>query len=536
MKWQLVIPVGLLLTVAFLPLAATAGDGEPVPAAAGLAEAPPTVPGPDLLAAAQFSSPPDKNKTRENVKKRLEWKSKRNDKTGGLRLRDLSFRPNPHLGLAFPGNLVKYYKVISDAGIGVIRLSCPWSAREPQRGQYDWSGLDERILTLNGLGIEVFLTLDSDAPWGVESTTVGARNRPPLDMAVWQEFVSRTVERYDADGVDDAPGLKTPTRYFQVANEWIGENNKSGGWSGTQDQLIALFNASYDAVKKACPEAKFVLGGIAAINLDIMVLTTGLDDYTAVAGYEPDSDVVLTSALQNDPEAQAYTQDAIRVLAATRYDYADLHLYGPVDFLDSRLTMVRQEVGSKPLLSSECGGPSRAYEETITPEDHFMSVMDYNLHGLSRGLQFLLWLRLGEGETGVTWGNMEVPLFDLDRQPKGGYWAYMLLAAILDDFKDITRESDGVYVVRRNDGPVIYVLWATPGRTTYQLPAGAAPRSMIQVTDAVQGVYEIRTPPTDGLLQLGPLPLVISEKLPGGAYVEGQTPDLTPVDAPGTRR
>ncbi len=475
------------------------------------------------------------SKPKDIVKKKLRWKSRPQEKIDGLRLRDLSFRPNPHLGLAVPGKLTQYYNVMSQAGLGVIRLTVPWSLREPQRGQYDWAGLDEAIKTLNALDMEAFLTLDSDAEWGVLPSDYSAKNHVPRDMADWQDFVRKIVERYDDDGIDDAPGLKRPTRYYQVGNEWFGEDNASGGWTGTTDELIDFFNASHDAVKEADPDAQFILGGIAAINLDILVLASGMADYTAVTGYSADSPVVITSDIQSDPRAQERLLEANRVLHESRFDMADLHLYGPVPYNEARINWLGQQLGGGiKLISSECGGPSLAYDhdKVITPTEHFLAVLDINLHALSRGLDFCLWLRLGEGTSGITWGNSKVPLFDMDRQPKGGYWAYMMLAASLDGMKSVDRIRDGVYRIRREDKAPIFIAWATPSETTYQLPADAHPTRMITITDAAQGLYEIQVPPADGLLQLNELPLVISENLPGGAYVAGDNPDLTPRKVP----
>ncbi len=475
------------------------------------------------------------SKPKDIIKKKLRWKSQRQDKTDGLRLRDLSFEPNPHLGLSFPGKLTKYYNIMSQAGIGVVRVSVPWRMREPQQGKYDWAGLDKIIKTLNALDMEAFLTFDADAEWGVLPSEHKAKNHVPRDMAVWQGFVRKVVERYDADGIDDAPGLKRPTRYYQVGNEWFGEDNASGGWTGTTDELIAFFNASYDAVKEADPGAQVVLGGIAAINLDILVLASGSADYTAVTGYSSTSQQVITSDISSDPRAQARLREANRVLHESRFDMADLHLYGPVAYNDARIDWLGQQLGSGiKLVSSECGGPSLAYDSDriITPTEHFLAVMNINLHALSRGLGFCLWLRLGEGTSGITWGNSKVPLFDMNRQPKGGYYAYMLLAASLENMKNVDRIRDGVFRIRRDNLAPIFVAWKTASGDSFQLPADAHPTQMIQVTSAEQGLYEIQTPPENGLLMLNDLPLVISEHLPGGAYVGGEDPNLTPLDRP----
>jgi hypothetical protein len=51
-------------------------------------------------------------------------------------LMDLSAPPHNRLGLAFPGGLPENYVALSNAGIGVVRVSVPWEFREPAPGQY----------------------------------------------------------------------------------------------------------------------------------------------------------------------------------------------------------------------------------------------------------------------------------------------------------------------------------------------------------------------------------------------------------------
>ena len=77
-------------------------------------------------------------------------------------LSKLSARPNPRLGLAFPGAQTRYYPLIAQAGIGVARLSVSWNRVEPSAGRFDWSGLDSRVKALQSLGIAPFLTFESD--------------------------------------------------------------------------------------------------------------------------------------------------------------------------------------------------------------------------------------------------------------------------------------------------------------------------------------------------------------------------------------
>jgi hypothetical protein len=442
--------------------------------------------------------------------------SSKSEATGPL-LRDLEIQPCPRLGIAFPGGDPSYFHLVSEGGMGVARLSVSWSKYEPQDGVFDWYSLDRNVVTLQQLGIEPFLTMETDAPWGVESTTKIAKNRPPLDLSIWKRFVKTLVERYDADGRNDAPGLLRPVRYYQAFNEWLSDKNKSGGWTGTTDQLIETVNATYDAVKASDSSAHFVMGGIASVNVDLMALREGLGSYTIHYNYNETSGITITPGDAQAPQYQVPFDNAYRVLRECRFDFADIHLYGPVEFDAARIPLIEGKCPKRRVLSSEFGGPSRDYDDNITPEDHFNAVIQYNLDILSRGLEFGLWFRLGENPDGTTWGNVVVPLFDTSGQPKAGYWAYMLLAAVLQDLDRVQRIDSGAYIVHRKKGRPLLVAWSTPSRSTLSIPQALNATQVLRVTNAQDGGYSIEAVPGSGVLTLGGLPVVAGASLPGAS-------------------
>ncbi|MCX8228108.1 MAG: beta-galactosidase, partial [Sulfitobacter sp.] len=151
----------------------------------------------------------------------------------------MAVTPNARLGIAFPGDKTQYYPLIAQAGIGIARISVQWKLVEPTPGRFNWSGLDRRVAALQALGIHPFLTFESNADWATVAETRGVKNARPRDPAQWQRFVNAVVERYDGDGRNDMRGLRRPVPYWQAANEWISDRNKSGGWVGSADQLIA---------------------------------------------------------------------------------------------------------------------------------------------------------------------------------------------------------------------------------------------------------------------------------------------------------
>ncbi|PJA73645.1 hypothetical protein CO151_12800 [bacterium CG_4_9_14_3_um_filter_65_15] len=461
------------------------------------------------------------------------WKQAPEAKVTELALADLAFEPSSRLGLGFPSQNPHNYYLFPQCGMGVVRLTVHWKDREPNEDEYLWGGTDTKIQVLQALGIDAFLTFEIDAEWAIEPSEDLAANHPPADMADWTEFMALCVDRYDGDGVNDMPELRKPVLYYQFINEWPSKNNLHGGWTGTLYQLIEFFNASYDVVKATDPNAHVVLGGISSIGLDAMVLNAGMGGYTARLSYNETVNDTLTVELCQDPSIAEAVADRERVLAESRYDIVDLHMYGPVEYNQYRIARIRQEVGNTPLITSECGGPNLAYDLDITPTEHFMTAMDMNLDALSRGLEFTMWLsmfgREYDPDNGPTWGNSQLQLIDENQQATGGFWGYHLLGALVEDMTSVEKPTPGTYIIHRTGKPDTYVIWQTGAETTYQLPASVHPEKMIVVTDAQFGRYEIQLPPADGLLPRGPLPLVVSEELPGGAYVAGEKPGLVRV-------
>jgi len=434
------------------------------------------------------------------------------------RLADLKVVPYPHLGLSFPGGSPEVYYVMSDAGLGVARLSIGWKYLEPEAGRYSWHGLDARVLELQMLGIEPFLTFESDAPWAVREETRSLTNGTPKDIGTWVRLVRAVVERYDADGRDDVPRLLRPVRFYQVANEWVRAENPGGGWGGTTAELIEFINATYDAVKAQQPDAIFVLGGLSSGVADALVLYDGRADYDLVsrssAWRRPK--IYTPEEIRNDPEIAAIANGRLEpVFDQARYDMADVHLYGPVDRDPVRIAAVRDRSKGRPLVTSECGGPSLSYVDRYRPEDHFMAVVDRNLTILSEGLRFCLWFRLGTA-AGSTYANSQTALFDARRRPKPGYYAYKLLAAVSDAAVRVERlpGAHRFLIHRTGRGPLL-MAWSDAGENV-SLPSGAS-GDVLKVTDPVAGIYEIAPLANATEVRLDRWPVVIGD-LPTAVY------------------
>lgn len=379
----------------------------------------------------------------------------------------LSVTPNARLGLSFPGSQTRYYPVIAEAGIGVVRLSVSWDRIQKSKRGFNFSGLDSRVRALQQLGIAPFLTFESSADWATDRATHGVKNARPKDWADWERFVSVTVDRYNGDGQNDMPGLVAPVPYWQVANEWISETNRSGGWAGTTDELRRYITIAYEAVKAKAPDSVFVMGGIAAFNLDILLVARDRQEFPVRQRWSKSSETVLKLSEMRGPQiAQIIDTRVLPVLTQSPFDMAAVHLYGPESRDAKRIGFIRS-LTNRPVLSSECGGPSLDYGGTYSPEAHFQAVIERNLTTLSAGAKFCLWFRLGESK-GATFGNARTALYDLKARPKPGVYAYRLLSRLIDTKATIQQTSGSAYLIHPGHGPQVMIGWGTGAQKARQ--------------------------------------------------------------------
>lgn len=163
----------------------------------------------------------------------------------------------------------------------------------------------------------------------------------PVNEPQYRAFVRATVERYDGDGVDDAPGLANPVRHWQVGNE---PSAVPGNGS-----FATLQRMTYEEVKAACAECVVVAGGVPQPSTADAGFTVGAAEYGAF--FEQDYNPILVK------------------LAGTGFDVFDLHWYGTADGdyrkLGPVLSSVRQKLaasgfGAAPIWMTEMGAYSGA--------------------------------------------------------------------------------------------------------------------------------------------------------------------------------
>ncbi len=168
-------------------------------------------------------------------------------------------------------------------GFGLVGYGVGWEKIElspPKQGvhAYDWSALDELIRAVVESGRALDFEILSRSNW---ATMVPYRNMdeeccamsPPKEDAdsdvaawgmtayqAWSDFVFNLVERYDGDGVGDAPGITRPAiKYLQLGNEPEAPNHFIR-YGGTPERYARMLAVMYEAAKRANPTIKVVRG------------------------------------------------------------------------------------------------------------------------------------------------------------------------------------------------------------------------------------------------------------------------------------
>ncbi|MHB8876804.1 MAG: hypothetical protein ACYC8T_24170 [Myxococcaceae bacterium] len=186
-------------------------------------------------------------------------------------------------------------------------LQLTWDVVEPVKGgAFDWKasfGGDDVFGGATRSGVHYLAVFHEGN--GPTSPTGKPPLRNPLDdLPGYQRFVEAAVERYDGDGVDDAPG-GIVIKHWQAGNE-------TDGWTRSgrsNSDYVRWFEATAEAIHRADPEARLVL-------------------------------IASTDANKVDP----LHTEAINGLAArgVRFDAIDLHHWGRGDLTGSKMGAVPQ--------------------------------------------------------------------------------------------------------------------------------------------------------------------------------------------------
>lgn len=153
--------------------------------------------------------------------------------------------------------------LMSNAGIQFVRTDFSWNIIEPAKDRFVFAEYDRIVNRLVDHNLNVLPIMGYSTQWASSSHSSDWTEwlfHPPKNPDDFADFVASSVERYDGDGLEDAPGSPR-IQYWEIWNE----ENLSGFWKPYPNarDYVQLLRAAYVSAKQADPTCVIVLGGLA---------------------------------------------------------------------------------------------------------------------------------------------------------------------------------------------------------------------------------------------------------------------------------
>lgn len=365
-------------------------------------------------------------------------------------------------------------------GVGWTREEISWASwgKVPRNDFYD-----QRIKLLSDAHIHIIgmlLTTPSDYRSEECKAYADTSGHPkywcaPTDPHAYAAWAAMVVERYDADGIDDAPGSPRIDAW-----EIWNEPDQDGTWLPRADPTAygTLLRASYDAIKAADPTALVLSGGV--MTFDSIGVGGFMNQVVAVAGW--DSFDVLS-------------------LHPWLIDHApdDPSLINPRENFDvtipGRLAMAKRWIdahgGGKQIWITEVGWSTcdgRCEPQFATSEEQQANYMvrTYVL-AAAAGVQHVSYFQLEDKfeDEQVPWSQAAILSNNLQPKP-----AYVALGTLVNQIQSARYSGTGPlhqpsvvadYRFALASGGTVDVLWSIGGSHTLSFPLeGGTAASLIQ--------------------------------------------------------
>lgn len=193
-------------------------------------------------------------------------------------------------------NNSEYYKELGIKWLAFSRENAflGWQSIEKEKGKYDFTSHDEDICSFYSQGISlIYETRPVNKVYGTtwnEGVRAETNEYPAGHLKEWGDFVRKLVERYDGDGLSDAPcSTKINIKYYQLVHELQLPTLSYDYWTGNPKEYAEVFETTYKAMNKACNDCVLIMPVPPSLSLEGM---NGKDDFlTIVLGYLKDKDI-----------------------------------------------------------------------------------------------------------------------------------------------------------------------------------------------------------------------------------------------------
>jgi len=348
-----------------------------------------------------------------------------------------------------------------------------WAAVEPQRGVRNWEVFDAKVRNAEAAGMRVFVLFHNNPPWAAPYPS-----GPVTDTQGLTDFLDAAAERYDGDGVDDAPGSPRVSAWSFYAEPDAGDPVRypgKGHWGKQPEKYAEMLRAAAEAIRARDPGAWVMNGGIA------------YDWFEEEGG--PFVRTFLTDTLRTLNTLGGGYGQARRFLSAVAFHFYPIsaHRWPTIQekAAEIRTIMANHGVGDLPVVVPEMGfwsDPAAGSSEIIQARE----LARMFVRGLAADLRLMAWLEVFDAGPGTEAHG----LFrgrDLN-DPKPAYFAYRAVTRELTGARyEGLFQASGVegYVFRMPDGTKKTVLWAVGADTTVDFPA-----SCLRLVDREGGVFD----------------------------------------------
>lgn len=393
-------------------------------------------------------------------------------------------------GVQMYGNTARsspYHRFLIDSGASWLRVAFSWYLIEPENvdpSAYNWASADlfTSAARADSGGLTMIVTIGGNPEWASDY-----RNGPldPEDLSSYVEFVEAVVERYDGDGIDDAPGSPI-VNHWEIYNEpdrgSLGYDFRWGNYAGEYAQLLA---AVYPAVKNANPQAQVLLGGMA------------YDWFEDQGGYF----------------VRTFLDDLLSAGGGDYFDIINFHVY-PVFWMNwtnqespgllEKASFIKDKMAGygypdKPIIASEAGWHSNDHSQfPSTPEIQARYVAELFTQSLAAELKTMIWWMLHDPVGNHAYEN-GLLTNDSPPQAKLAFYAYQNAVSQLGSasFHRILPVNETgasemeAYEFRDNlHRQTVYVAWLNPISATGVKPLRIA-ASLANVIDIYGASYAV---------------------------------------------
>ncbi|MCB8926976.1 MAG: hypothetical protein H6652_15270 [Ardenticatenaceae bacterium] len=371
------------------------------------------------------------------------------------------------------GSSSPYHAGLVESGTSWVRVQVSWSDVEPTRTSpptYFWSTGDNAfaISREDMGGMNVIGTIRYIPNWAAAGP-----EQPiyPDRYDEFAQFVTALVERYDADGVDDAPG-SPKVMYWELFNE----PDRFNFWGESGAEFAELLKVVYPAVKSANASAQLVFPGIAYDFFDD----------------------------QNGPFTRSFLTDVLDNGGGNYFDVMNFHSYpifytnwttnkgpGLLEKGESIQALLASYNLTKPIIVTETGWHSNNPPATIpgSPEIQSRYVIQLMTQGYALDAKIVIWWMYYDIEGGYTYDNGLVTKEDPpdSTTPKQAYYIYKDYVETIGSasfIRKLTIAETGLAELEAYEfddslnSKRVFVAWLNPvttsGTASLRLPVGQA--------------------------------------------------------------